>query len=369
MNVLQLFFNDGPTSMPYNELCIGLRKNINQFIVILDSSISKKKYPSIKIFSSNGSVFKMIFNVRKIIQDNQIDVIHIHSGHMWFILFFALVPFNLNELKFTTFTFHTSWNLLSVRNKIFTLFAMLFSKKTVACSKSSFLCIPVSLKKIKKNKIQYIVNGYNDVFVNRVVKNSVKKNNYFENNNLKIISVGALNDNKNHEEVIRQLSKNKFLNAQFNIIGDGPNKTKLKYLAEEVNKDSSGLKIKIVGKLDREFVIEALAEADIFISLSKGEGMPLAVLEAMGAGCYTILSDIPSHKEVHPPNLTCSFLYEHSNLKNIIDDLISFGKEKINDGGQKAKSFVNQNFNLKKMLKEYEGIYYDLKNQRRRGES
>ena len=71
----------------------------------------------------------------------------------------------------------------------------------------------------------------------------------------------------------------------------------------------------------------------------------------MGAGCYTILSDIPSHKEVHPPNLTCSFLYEHSNLKNIIDELISFGKEKINDGGQKAKSFVNQNFNLKKCSK------------------
>ena len=27
----------------------------------------------------------------------------------------------------------------------------------------------------------------------------------------------------------------------------------------------------------------------------------------------------------------------------------------------KAKSFVNQNFNLKKMLKEYEDIYYKLK--------
>ena len=73
-------------------------------------------------------------------------------------------------------------------------------------------------------------------------------------------------------------------------MGDGPNKTKLKYLAEEVNKDSSGLKIKIVGKLDREFVIEALAEADIFISLSKGEGMPLAVLESNGCWMlhYTI---------------------------------------------------------------------------------
>ena len=142
MNVLQLFFNDGPTSMPYNELCIGLRKNINQFIVILDSSISKKKYPSIKNF----------------------------------------------------------------------LILLLL--------------------------------------------------------------------------------------------------------------------------LDREFVIEALGEADIFISLSKGEGMPLAVLEAMGAGCYTILSDIPSHKEVNPPNLTCSFLYLDNNLKNIIDEIISIGKEKINEGGQ-----------------------------------
>ena len=75
--------------------------------------------------------------------------------------------------------------------------------------------------------------------------------------------------------------------------------------------------------------------------------MPLAVLEAMGAGCYTILSDIPSHKEVNPPNLTCSFLYEDSNLKNIIDELISIGKEKLMRAVKKLEALLIKILTLK----------------------
>ena len=209
MNVLQLCFNDGPTSMPYNELSLGLKDKITQFVVILDRSITKNQYPSIKVFSSNGSVFRMILQIRQIIKNNQIDVIHLHSGHMWFILFFALSPFNLSKLNFTIFTFHTSWNLLTLRNKVFVFFAMFFSRKTIACSKSSYLSIPIILKKFLKNRTKYIINGFNDAFLNRIIENKNEKDKYFDTHHLKIISVGALNDNKNHEEVIKQLSKSK----------------------------------------------------------------------------------------------------------------------------------------------------------------
>lgn len=38
--------------------------------------------------------------------------------------------------------------------------------------------------------------------------------------------------------------------------------------------------------------------ADFFISISKSEGMPLAVLEAISCGVRALLSDIPSHREI-----------------------------------------------------------------------
>ena len=40
------------------------------------------------------------------------------------------------------------------------------------------------------------------------------------------------------------------------------------------------------------------ADADVFVSTSHGEGLPVAVLEAMAAGCPVILSDIPPHREL-----------------------------------------------------------------------
>ena len=65
------------------------------------------------------------------------------------------------------------------------------------------------------------------------------------------------------------------------------------------------IKIKFKGLVSRDLTIEHMLDADVCISLSKGEGLPIAVLEAMYSGCFMILSDIPPHKEVSPPQERC----------------------------------------------------------------
>jgi glycosyltransferase involved in cell wall biosynthesis len=41
-----------------------------------------------------------------------------------------------------------------------------------------------------------------------------------------------------------------------------------------------------------------MKRADVFVSLSKYEGNPNAVLEAMACRCPVVLSDIPAHREI-----------------------------------------------------------------------
>ena len=94
------------------------------------------------------------------------------------------------------------------------------------------------------------------------------------------------------------------------------------------------IKIAFKGLVTRDLAIEHMLEADVYISLSKGEGLPIAVLEAMYAGCFMILSTIPPHREVSPPSERCFFV-DISNLKfwfifltalTIIKVLLSFIK-------------------------------------------
>ena len=61
--------------------------------------------------------------------------------------------------------------------------------------------------------------------------------------------------------------------------------------------------------------------------------MPLAVLESMGSGCTSILSDIPPHREIDPPNNVCYFVepYDINSIIKIIREVSSI------DNGETAR--------------------------------
>ena len=54
--------------------------------------------------------------------------------------------------------------------------------------------------------------------------------------------------------------------------------------------------IRVLGK--RSDISDLLNTADVFVSSSENEGLPLAVLEAISVGLPVYLSDIPQHKEI-----------------------------------------------------------------------
>jgi glycosyltransferase involved in cell wall biosynthesis len=57
-------------------------------------------------------------------------------------------------------------------------------------------------------------------------------------------------------------------------------------------------RVRFTGVIPREEVYRELLEGDLFISGSRWEGLPIAVLEAMALSRPVLLSDIPSHREI-----------------------------------------------------------------------
>jgi glycosyltransferase involved in cell wall biosynthesis len=108
-----------------------------------------------------------------------------------------------------------------------------------------------------------------------------------------LLSVGELNDNKNHAVLIRALAKANAPLMHYCIAGTGALKPALELLAESLNIS------KQVHFLGYRNDIPALCKAsDIFCFSSKREGLPVSLMEAMAAGLPCVASDIRGNRDL-----------------------------------------------------------------------
>ena len=116
----------------------------------------------------------------------------------------------------------------------------------------------------------------------------------------KFLFVGRLTRLKNVDVVIKAFANLKNYEWQFEIIGDGSQMDTLKNLTNELNLQD---RIKFLGALDNNSVIQNMLRSDCLIFPSSSEGMGLAVLEALSVNLPVIASDINALREISTGNL------------------------------------------------------------------
>lgn len=98
---------------------------------------------------------------------------------------------------------------------------------------------------------------------------------------LKIVSVSNLIKRKRIDTLIDGLSISK--DVTLDIIGDGPERKKLKEQADNTQKN-----IRFLGKLSRREILDILQNYDAFFLISENETFGLVYLEAMANGLITV---------------------------------------------------------------------------------
>jgi glycosyltransferase involved in cell wall biosynthesis len=85
------------------------------------------------------------------------------------------------------------------------------------------------------------------------------------------------------------------VSAHLDIVGDGTERLSLEDLVRR-----SGLEdqITFTGGLERPLVAHYLKKSDIFVSLSRSDGLSTSLVEALACGLFPVVSDIPSNREV-----------------------------------------------------------------------
>lgn len=132
-----------------------------------------------------------------------------------------------------------------------------------------------------KETIEVVPNG---VSLDRIKnKESREKNN--KRKTITIITTSRLVYKNGVDTLIKATAelcvKHRMSNIKLQILGDGPEREKLKNLAKELKVDNF---IQFLGHIEPEKIYDYLAKADIFVRPSRSEGLGSSFLEAMGTG-------------------------------------------------------------------------------------
>ncbi|MGH2101405.1 glycosyltransferase family 4 protein [Aerococcus urinaeequi] len=170
------------------------------------------------------------------------------------------------------------------------------------------------------------------------------------------VSVGELNDNKNHRIVIEAFSKIENNDYLYLIVGKGPNHEELQDLIEEKNLTKN---IRLIGY--RSDILEILQISNVFIFPSFREGLSKSLMEAMAVGLPAIVSNIRGNTDLIDDKLG-GYLFEPDDVSSLKEKIVNI----INDNEKKVDfSRYNINkiklFSIENVNNEMERIYSYLK--------
>ena len=161
-------------------------------------------------------------------------------------------------------------------------------------------------KTFKAGKVCYVpgvgidLKKFNVGYVNKEQK---RKENGVSANDFVLLSVGELIPRKNHEVVIRALSvlkqRDKLNHIEYVICGRGAYEADLKKLAEELGVADH---IHFLGY--RNDISEICNCADLFVFMSRQEGLPVALMEAMACGLPAVCSNIRGNTDLIEDGVT-----------------------------------------------------------------
>lgn len=290
-----------------------------------------------------------IRRLRKIIRENNVDIVHSH-------LFWSNAIARLATPKnvFLLNTIHTfpadSFDYKPLRMRVVENLTFRFRKTAIACVAKGSLEQYIQLVKKQPYK-SYVLYTFVDLS-----KFAKVKNNFSDavKDNLKLVCVGNFKEQKNHQYLLNSFVQLKNTNITLDLFGAGELQNTLQQFIENNN-----LKINIKGKVNN--INERLPEYDLMVMSSKYEGFALATLEAMALKVPLLLSDIASFRE------QCANTAEYFDINkpnSFVEKLLEINNNvlMLSKNVEAANHRVKELFTLDIHVRNLKEIYLDLTN-------
>jgi glycosyltransferase involved in cell wall biosynthesis len=358
--VLRLLLEIVETNAPYQELSRPLAKK--QDITLCSYFRSAVEVPDdLRLFEGGGTVLGFFRALRSALRSEEYDVIHAETPHVAFLFLLGYV-LNRRLMASTVFTVSNSYSSWKPRNKLLLLPAFAFFHRVVCCGGACFASFPVLYRRLAGRRYRSVPNGVDIDRIDAAIAEDPPRG---DGTRFTVTSVSRLVPIKNHATVLRAFELCRRDGDRLVYVGEGSERQLLvsEIAARDLEED-----VELLGLLRREQVYQQMASADVYVSASHGEGLPIAVLEAMVARRPVILSDIPPHREIAEgagfiplldPDSVDGFAAEIARIR-------ALSPARRAEIGDRCRAHVERRFALANMHAGYEEIYRELVAERRR---
>ncbi len=200
------------------------------------------------------------------------------------------------------FTTQNSPRYLLYLNEIVEYLGLLFSDRIITNNTASRSEIIKKIGKRKNIDVQVLYNNIPRMDIPEPEDISMTRDKYRIPGHAKVlVTAGILNRGKNVDMLIKCLQKVMGINLFLLVVGDGSThadscyKGSIKELAKRLG---VGKKVIFTGWLKKEDLWKIYLASDLFVLPSLSEGMPNALLEALGSGILCIGSSIAGIKDI-----------------------------------------------------------------------
>ena len=276
----------------------------------------------------------------KLMNENKYNLIHCHSPIGGIICRIAnkhSKNYSNARMIYTAHGFHFFKGNNPIKNFIFKnieRYGARFTDTLITINKEDYNA--AKKFKLKKNgTVEYVPGiGIDLDKINAIEgnKDDLCKELNISTDSILLLSVGELNQNKNHRVVIEQLDKLPD-NVHYIICGQGILKEEYESLAKEHNVQH---RLHLLGY--RDDVLKIMKSCDVFVFPSKREGLSVALMEAMACKLICVASRIRGNVDLENNNI---YYFEKENV------------QQLNDVIMKAINKRSENVDLKQYSSKY----------------
>lgn len=352
LSILHIILVLKPTNGQYNEHCLPLMdKRDITICTFFKSDITPPD--AITLFDGDNTMMGFFRAVRAALLKREYDIIHVHTPHAGVLLLVALFMLGMYKklIPSTVHTVQNSYENFKFRNKLLFIPSFVFFRKMVFCSHASYESFPGLYKWLAGDRMSVVQNA---VDLNRIdrIKKAIPA---VHNEHFTIATVGLIKI-KNPIIVLDASYQYKDQDTKLTFLGEGSLRP---VLMQKVERLGLQQQVQLTGMVARDKVFEYFTRADLFVSASWGEGLPVAVMEAMACGRPVVLSDIPPHREI-AEGVDFIPLIKPDDVTGFAQEIRKFREMSVSERaviGQKCRKLIEDRFSLPIMHAGYQEIY------------